>query len=72
MDVKRLERAADKVIDTFADMRIEEREILYVAMYCVIKSNDDILGRIIEFSEQIKWEYEHRKADRSVQDRLFD
>ena len=72
MDVKRLERAADKVIDSFADIRIDDNEIMYVAMYCVIKSNDVILDRLIEFAQQIHWEVNNRKAERNyVQDDLF-
>lgn len=71
MDVKRLERAADRVIDSFADIRIDDKEIMYVAMYCVIKSNDVILERLVEFAEQIKWEVNNRKENRYVQDDLF-
>lgn len=73
MDVKRIERSADRVMDAFADIRIEDKEIMYVAMYCVIKSNPAILERLVEFAEQIKWEIEHRKeSNRYVQDNLFD
>jgi hypothetical protein len=71
MDVKRIERGADKIIDVFSDLRVEDKEIMYVAMYCVIKSNDVILERIVEFAEQVKWEINNRKENRNVQDNLF-
>ena len=72
MDVKRLERGADKIMDVFSDLRIEDKEIMYVAMYCVIKANPVILERIVEFAEQIHWEIHNRKENRAnVQDQLF-
>jgi hypothetical protein len=71
MDVKRLERAADKVMDAFSDIRIEDKEIMYVAMYCVIKSNPVILDRLIEFADQLHWEINNRKESRYAQDELF-
>ena len=72
MDVKRLERGADKIMDVFSDLRVEDKEIMYVAMYCVIKANDAILDRIVEFADQIHWEINNRKENRNyVQDDLF-
>jgi predicted HTH domain antitoxin len=72
MDIKRLERAADKIMDAFSDLRIEDKEIMYVAMYCVIKSNAVILERMVEFADQMKWEIDNRKENRGyVQDDLF-
>lgn len=73
MDIRRMERAADKIIDAFADIRIEDKELMYVAMYVVIKSqNRQVLDRVVEFSEQVKWEINNRKENTSyVQDNLF-
>jgi N-acetyl-gamma-glutamylphosphate reductase len=73
MDVKRLERSADKIIDAFADMRIDDRELMYVAMYVVIKAQpSQIIDRVVEFGEQLKWEIKNdRRNDQYVQDNLF-
>ena len=73
MDVRRIERSADKIIDAFADMRIEDREMMYVAMYVVMKSGSgQLLDRVIEFGEQVKWEINNRKENtQHVQDNLF-
>lgn len=73
MDIKRLERSADKIIDAFADLRIDDREIMYVAMYVVIKSQSrQIIERVVDFGEQLKWELNNeRKNDQYVQDNLF-
>jgi hypothetical protein len=73
MDVKRIERSADKLIDAFADMRITDDEMMYVAMYCVIKARpSQIIERMVEFGEQLKWEINNdRRNDKYVQDNLF-
>jgi len=73
MDIKRLERAADKVLDAFSDLRINENEVMYVAMYVVIKAqNRQLLDRVVDFGEQVKWELNNRREDaRYVQDNLF-
>lgn len=73
MDIKRLERSADKIIDAFADLRIDDSEIMYVAMYVVIKSQSrQIVDRVVEFGEQVKWELNNRRENNSyVQDNLF-
>jgi N-acetyl-gamma-glutamylphosphate reductase len=73
MDVRRLERTADKIIDAFADLRIEDRELIYVAMYVVIKSESThILDRVVEFGEQVKWEIKNReRSNTNGQDKLF-
>lgn len=73
MDIKRLERSADKIIDAFADLRIDDREIMYVAMYVVIKSQSrQIIDRVVDFGEQVKWELNNRRENNSyVQDNLF-
>ena len=73
MDVRRIERSADRLIDAFADMRITDDEMMYVAMYCVIKARpSQILERMVEFGEQLKWEINNdRRNDKYVQDNLF-
>lgn len=73
MDIKRLERSADKIIDAFADLRIDDREIMYVAMYVVIKSQSrQIIDRVVDFGEQVKWELDNRRENTAyVQDNLF-
>lgn len=73
MDIKRLERSADKIIDAFADLRIDDNEIMYVAMYVVIKSQSrQIIDRVVDFGEQVKWELDNRRENTSyVQDNLF-
>lgn len=73
MDIKRLERSADKIIDAFADLRIDDREIMYVAMYVVIKSQSrQIVDRVVDFGEQVKWELNNRRENTAyVQDNLF-
>lgn len=73
MDVKRIERSADRIVEAFADMRIEDREMMYVAMYVVMKSgNRQLLDRVVEFGEQVKWEINNRRENSEyVQDNLF-
>ena len=74
MDIKRLERSADKILDAFADLRINDDEMMYVAMYVVIKSANagQLLSRVVEFGEQVKWEINNRRENTSyVQDNLF-
>ena len=73
MDAKRIEKAADKIVDAFADLRITDEELIYVAMYVVIKAHPAILlERIVEFGEQVKWEiHNERKNKNYVQDELF-
>jgi N-acetyl-gamma-glutamylphosphate reductase len=73
MDIKRLERSADKIIDAFADLRIDDKEIMYIAMYVVIKSQSrQIIERVVDFGEQVKWELDNRRENTQyVQDNLF-
>ena len=73
MDAKRLERAADKIIDAIADMRVTDQELMYVAMYITIKSQPiEILHRMVELGEQIKWELNNNRQNRKyIQDELF-
>jgi hypothetical protein len=73
MDAKRIERAADRIVDAFADMRITDKEMMYVAMYAVIKAQPvQILERMVEFGEQVKWEINNNRKNREyVEDGLF-
>jgi hypothetical protein len=73
MDMRRIERAADKLVDVFSDIRIEERELVYVAMYVVMRAQPkEVLDRVIEFGEQVKWEINNRdRSNTSEQDKLF-
>jgi F0F1-type ATP synthase gamma subunit len=74
MDIKRIERVADKIVDAFSDMRITDQELIYVAMYTVMKSQPRIIvERIVEFGEQVKWEIKNDRQNKEyVQDGLFD
>ena len=74
MDIKRIERVSDKVVDAFADMRITDQELIYVAMYTVMKAQPRIIvERIVEFGEQVKWEIKNERQNKEyVQDGLFD
>jgi len=73
MDIRRLEKSADKIVDAFADLRIEDKELIYVAMYVVMKSGtSQILDRVVEFGEQVKWEINNRnRSNTSEQYKLF-
>jgi hypothetical protein len=73
MDIRRIERVADKVVDAFADMRITDQELIYVAMYTVMKAQPPIIvERIVEFGEQVKWEIRNDRQNKEyVQDGLF-
>ena len=73
MDIKRLERSADKILDAFADLRVADNEMMYVAMYVVIKAQSgQLLSRVVDFGEQVKWEIDNRKENMNhVQDYLF-
>ena len=61
MDIKRTERIADKIIASIADMQISDGEMIYVAMYLVIKThgNLELRGRLLELCTQIKWEHDN-------------
>lgn len=74
MDAKRIERVADKIVDAFSDMRITDQELIYVAMYTVMKSQPTIIvERIVEFGEQVKWEIRNDRRNKEyIQDGLFD
>jgi hypothetical protein len=64
VDAKRCERAADKILDVMSDGRLTAADMMYVAMYTVMKARTPVvLDRLIEYTEQIKWERAHeRKA----------
>ncbi len=73
MDTRRIERAADKLVDVFSDIRIEERELVYVAMYVVMRAQPkEVLDRVVEFGEQVKWEINNRnRSNTGEQYKLF-
>lgn len=73
MDVRRIEKAAERIVDAFSDLRITDQELVYVAMYTVIKAHPvQILERVVEFGEQVKWEINNgRRNSNYVQDQLF-
>jgi UPF0042 nucleotide-binding protein len=59
--------------DAIADMRVTDQELMYVAMYITIKSQPvEILYRMVELGEQIKWELNNNRQNRKyIQDELF-
>ena len=73
MDANRISKMADKIIDLFADMRVSDEEMMYVAMYTVIRANPrQILERVVEYGEQVKWEIRNdRRNTEWIQDELF-
>jgi N-acetyl-gamma-glutamylphosphate reductase len=73
MDVRRIEKSADKIVDAFADMRVTDEELMYVAMYVVMRSQPrQILDRVLEFGEQLKWEINNERRNTGyVQEQLF-
>jgi len=73
MDANRISKMADKIIDLFADMRVTDEEMMYVAMYTVIRANPrQILERVVEYGEQVKWEIRNdRRNTEWIQDELF-
>jgi hypothetical protein len=54
-------------------MRITDQELIYVAMYTVMKAQPPIIvERIVEFGEQVKWEIKNDRQNKEyVQDGLF-
>ena len=73
MNATKCEKAADRIVDAFADMRITDEEMMYVAMYTVIKAQPiQILERVVEFGEQVKWEIRNDRNNKEyAQDELF-
>lgn len=73
-DIRRFEKAAIKLLDVFSDGRMTTEDLMYVAFYTVIKAypQDPVLNRIIEFTEQVKWERERQERNSQYgQDTLF-
>lgn len=64
MDTKRLERIADRILDVFADIRVNINDLIYVAMYVVIKTHNqpELRDRVLEFGEQVKWEITNERT----------
>jgi hypothetical protein len=54
-------------------MRITDQELIYGAMYTVMKAQPRIIvERIVEFGEQVKWEIKNDRQNKEyVQDGLF-
>jgi|SanBayMetagenome_1026888.scaffolds.fasta_scaffold75598_2 hypothetical protein len=73
MDINRIYKSADRIIDVFSDMRIRDNEIMYVAMQVVMRAYPvEVLHRVVEFGEQVKWEINNdRSNSKYVQDELF-
>jgi hypothetical protein len=73
MDMKRYERAAQKILDVFSDGRITNHDMMYVAFYTVANAYPTlVLDRIIEYTEHIKVEIERQeKYNGFIQDSLF-
>ena len=74
MDANRISKMADKIVDAFADMRVTDDELMYVAMQTVIRAHPrHILERVVEYGEQVKWEIRNERRNREwIQDGLFD
>ena len=73
MDANRISKMADKIVDAFADMRVTDDEMMYVAMYTVIRAHPrQILERVVEYGEQVKWEIRNERRNNDwIQDELF-
>lgn len=73
MNVNMIDRSAKRIIDAFSDIRVTDGDLIYVAARVAMTAYpNDILYRIIEFTEQIKWEMNNnRRNQRYVQDSLF-
>lgn len=74
MDANRISKTADKIVDAFSDMRITDEDMIYVAMYVVIRAQPrQILERVVEFGEQVKWEIRNERRNKEwIQDGLFE
>lgn len=74
MDTNRISKMADKILDAFADMRVTDDELMYVAMQTVIRAYPrQILERVVEYGEQVKWEIRNERRNKEwIQDGLFD
>ena len=73
MDANRISKMADKIVDAFADMRVTDDELMYVAMQTVIRAHPrQILERVVEYGEQVKWEIRNERRNNDwIQDELF-
>ena len=74
MDANRISNTADNIVDAFSDMRITDEDMIYVAMYVVIRAQPrQILERVVEFGEQVKWEIRNERRNKEwIQDGLFE
>jgi hypothetical protein len=74
MNHKRFEKAAEKIVGIFTDGSITNHDLMYVAFYTVIQAYpEQVLDRVIEYAEHVKWERERIGKDRNeyIQDTLF-
>lgn len=73
-DIRRFEKHAMKILDVFSDGRVTGQDLMYIAFYTVIKAypQDPVLDRLVEFTEQVKWERQRMKENSDYeQDTLF-
>lgn len=73
-DIRRFEKHAMKILDVFSDGRVTGQDLMYIAFYTVIKAypQDPVLDRLVEFTEQVKWERQRMKENSNYeQDTLF-
>lgn len=54
---KHFQKAAEKILGIFYDMRIADADLMHVAVYTgAYAENRDVLEKIIEFGEHVKHE----------------
>ncbi len=73
MNVQMIDRSSRRIIDAFSDIRVTDGDLIYVAARVAMTAYpSDILYRIIEFTDQLKWEINNnRRNHQYVQDTLF-
>ena len=73
MNHKSFEKAAEKIVTVFSDGSITNHDLMYVAFYTVVNAYpEQVLDRVIEFAEHVKYERERISESRNyVQDTLF-
>jgi hypothetical protein len=54
---KHFQKAADKILNVFYDMRLADVDLMHLAVYtAAYAENRDVLEKIIEFGEHVKHE----------------